>query len=97
MQWVKKYWDQNYPGGEYDPLSRREKGAPSTVTKSSAAAPSVGRTSAASKRATKTPGKLIMGGSFLCVFKKCFKLHVVSVEVVVLVYLTTNLLQSLLI
>ncbi|KAG1454385.1 hypothetical protein G6F56_007335 [Rhizopus delemar] len=55
MQWVKKYWDQNYPGGEYDPLSRREKGAPSTVTKSSAAAPSVGRTSAASKRATKTP------------------------------------------
>ncbi|KAI7858504.1 calponin homology domain-containing protein [Circinella umbellata] len=27
MQWVKRYWDQNFPGGAYDPLARR-KGKP---------------------------------------------------------------------
>ncbi|PHZ15034.1 uncharacterized protein RHIMIDRAFT_199640 [Rhizopus microsporus ATCC 52813] len=32
MQWVKRFWDQNYPGGEYDALARREKGAPSVAT-----------------------------------------------------------------
>ena len=24
MQWVKRYWDQNFPGGAYDPLARRK-------------------------------------------------------------------------
>lgn len=24
MQWVKRFWDQNYPGGEYDALGRRK-------------------------------------------------------------------------
>lgn len=29
LQWVKKYWDQHYPGGDYDALSRRRaSGAP---------------------------------------------------------------------
>lgn len=23
LQWIKKYWDQNYPGHEYDPENRR--------------------------------------------------------------------------
>lgn len=26
-QWLKRYWDQNYPGGEYDALQRRKGGA----------------------------------------------------------------------
>ena len=30
LQWVKRYWDQHYPGGEYDPVSRRRaSGTPS--------------------------------------------------------------------
>ena len=24
LQWVKKYWDQHYPGGEYDSVGRRK-------------------------------------------------------------------------
>ncbi|KAK2743662.1 hypothetical protein FQN57_004771 [Myotisia sp. PD_48] len=29
LQWLKRYWDQNYPGGEYDALARRKgSGAP---------------------------------------------------------------------
>ena len=27
LQWTKRYWDQYYPGGDYDPIARR-KGAP---------------------------------------------------------------------
>ncbi|KAA8898920.1 calponin homology domain-containing protein [Sphaerosporella brunnea] len=30
LQWTKKYWDQNYPGGDYDALGRR-KGAPAVI------------------------------------------------------------------
>ncbi|KAI8149738.1 calponin homology domain-containing protein [Fennellomyces sp. T-0311] len=30
MQWIKRYWDQNFPGGAYDPLARR-KGGPKTT------------------------------------------------------------------
>ncbi|KAG1257901.1 hypothetical protein G6F68_009074 [Rhizopus microsporus] len=59
MQWVKRFWDQNYPGGEYDALARREKGAPSVATapklSSAGSTTSSGRVSAASKKATKTP------------------------------------------
>lgn len=29
MQWVKRYWDQNFPGGAYDAGQRRKGGAPS--------------------------------------------------------------------
>lgn len=32
LQWVKKYWDQHYPGGEYDSVGRRKaSGAPASV------------------------------------------------------------------
>ncbi len=59
MQWVKRFWEQNYPGGEYDPLARR-KGLGSTpsvgATRSSSTA-STGRVSSAGRRPTKTPGK----------------------------------------
>jgi len=30
LQWTKRYWDQNYPGGDYDALARR-KGQPGVV------------------------------------------------------------------
>ncbi|KAI0149454.1 microtubule integrity protein mal3 [Pestalotiopsis sp. IQ-011] len=33
LQWAKRYWDQNYPGGDYDAVSRRKGGAmPATGT-----------------------------------------------------------------
>lgn len=67
MQWVKKYWDQNYPGGEYDSLARREKGAPSTATAKTSSAASSGRVSAAGKKATKTPGKEFFRGFLFCI------------------------------
>ncbi|KAI9721863.1 MAG: hypothetical protein M1828_004958 [Chrysothrix sp. TS-e1954] len=42
LQWTKKYWDQYYPGIEYDPVARRK-----AAGTSSAAAPSSLRTSGA--------------------------------------------------
>ena len=24
LQWLKRFWDQNYPGGEYDAVGRRK-------------------------------------------------------------------------
>ncbi|KAI8372925.1 calponin homology domain-containing protein [Radiomyces spectabilis] len=32
MQWVKRFWDQNFPGGAYDALQRRKGGAPPVKT-----------------------------------------------------------------
>lgn len=62
MQWVKKFWDQNYPGGEYDALGRRKGlgSAPSAASTNrssttSNATASSGRVSSAGKKATKTP------------------------------------------
>ncbi|KAI9487799.1 MAG: calponin homology domain-containing protein [Benjaminiella poitrasii] len=62
MQWVKRFWEQNYPGGEYDPLSRRKGlgttpsvGASRSTTTSNAST-STGRVSSANRRPTKTPG-----------------------------------------
>ncbi|CAO0801760.1 unnamed protein product [Mucor circinelloides] len=43
MQWVKRFWDQNFPGGEYDAVQRRKGGGPSSA---SARSPAVGRSSA---------------------------------------------------
>ncbi|KAJ6093226.1 hypothetical protein N7486_008515 [Penicillium sp. IBT 16267x] len=43
LQWVKKYWDQHYPGGEYDAVSRRKaSGAPAGTATASSRAPSAG-------------------------------------------------------
>lgn len=45
LQWVKKYWDQHYPGGDYDATSRRKaSGAPagSAGVTSNSRAPSAG-------------------------------------------------------
>jgi len=47
LQWSKKYWDQYYPGGDYDAVARRKaSGAPP------AAAPSTARASGGAKRGT---------------------------------------------
>lgn len=32
LQWVKKFWDANYPGGDYDALSRRKGPGVSSAT-----------------------------------------------------------------
>lgn len=55
LQWTKKFWDQHFPGGDYDALSRRRaSGAPSTgATGSRAGATSAG---AARRGATPTMG-----------------------------------------
>ena len=45
LQWTKRFWDQYYPGGEYDALARRKgSGAPAS---SSGPPPSSARTSGA--------------------------------------------------
>ncbi|KLU93214.1 microtubule-associated protein RP/EB family member 1, partial [Magnaporthiopsis poae ATCC 64411] len=38
LQWVKRFWDQYYPGGEYDAVTRR-KGAPLGSSGAGAGAP----------------------------------------------------------
>ncbi|KAF9889070.1 hypothetical protein FE257_008047 [Aspergillus nanangensis] len=53
LQWTKRYWDQHYPGGEYDAVGRRKaSGAPAV----SAAAPRVGSAGAARRGTTPTLG-----------------------------------------
>ncbi|KAL4785661.1 calponin homology domain-containing protein [Aspergillus varians] len=50
LQWVKKYWDQHYPGGDYDALARRKaSGAPPGGSSRA------GATSASSARRGTTP------------------------------------------
>jgi RP/EB family microtubule-associated protein len=50
LQWVKKYWDQHYPGGDYDAVGRRKaSGAPGAAA---AAAP---RAASSSSRRGVTP------------------------------------------
>ncbi|KAF7586930.1 hypothetical protein BBP40_008004 [Aspergillus hancockii] len=52
LQWVKRYWDQHYPGGDYDAVARRKaSGAPSAATGGSRA----GATSASATRRGTTP------------------------------------------
>lgn len=52
LQWAKKFWDQHYPGGDYDAVARRKaSGGPAT----SAAPVSAARTSSAGARRGTTP------------------------------------------
>lgn len=53
LQWAKKFWDQHYPGGEYDAVGRRKgSGAPPAVSN---AAPRVATTSTGARRGGTTP------------------------------------------
>lgn len=57
LQWTKRFWDQHYPGGDYDAVARRKaSGAPSTASGGSRA----GATSAGGARRGATP---TMGGA----------------------------------
>lgn len=52
LQWAKKFWDQHYPGGDYDAVTRRKaSGGPATST----APVTAGRTSSAGARRGTTP------------------------------------------
>lgn len=52
LQWTKKYWDQHFPGGDYDALARRRgSGAPTAATGASRA----GTSSAGGVRRGATP------------------------------------------
>lgn len=51
MQWIKRFWDQNYPGGSYDALARRKGGGKSTGTTRSTTG------STATRRAAPAAGK----------------------------------------
>ena len=61
LQWTKRYWDQYFPGGDYDALARRKaSGAPT----SAAAPPTAARTSgvgAAGARRGTTPRSTVNG------------------------------------
>jgi len=49
LQWTKRYWDQHYPGGEYDAVARRKaSGAPASNSRA-------GATSAGGRRGGTTP------------------------------------------
>ncbi|GAA6047535.1 hypothetical protein JCM3770_005795 [Rhodotorula araucariae] len=40
LQWLKRFWDMNFPGGEYDPVARRgAAGAAATAARTSATRP----------------------------------------------------------
>jgi microtubule-associated protein, RP/EB family len=52
LQWTKRFWDQYYPGGEYDAIARRKgSGAPPAST----AAPRISGTGAGGARRGPTP------------------------------------------
>ena len=53
LQWTKRYWDQYFPGHDYDALARRK--ASGTPTASAPAPVSAGRTSTGGAAARKPP------------------------------------------
>ncbi|KAI1865749.1 hypothetical protein JX265_008072 [Neoarthrinium moseri] len=53
LQWAKRYWDQHYPGGDYDAVARRKGGA---MPASSGPGPRVTNTSAARRGGTTPSG-----------------------------------------
>ncbi|KAI9810462.1 MAG: hypothetical protein M1827_006238 [Pycnora praestabilis] len=56
VQWSKRYWDQYFPGGEYDAIARRKgSGAPAPVPASPAATSSVRTSGTGAARRGTTP------------------------------------------
>lgn len=66
LQWTKRYWDQYYPGGDYDPLARRKGagGAPAAAPAPSARTSTNRRpvTTASNTAASRTRTPLSSGG-----------------------------------
>ncbi|ORZ17741.1 calponin homology domain-containing protein [Absidia repens] len=56
MQWMKRFWDQNYPGGAYNPLARRKGGAKSSSSARGGATATT-RTTAGSRTASSAAGR----------------------------------------
>jgi RP/EB family microtubule-associated protein len=58
LQWVKRYWDQHYPGGEYDAVARRKaSGAPGGgVPSTGSGGPRTGSASGTRRGVTPTSG-----------------------------------------
>lgn len=50
LQWTKRFWDQYYPGGDYDAVGRRKGAAMTTGPGAAAAAPRAAGTSSAAAR-----------------------------------------------
>lgn len=67
MQWVKRFWDQNYPGGEYDAVGRRKGGGGAGSVKSSPAVSRAGapmaRKAAAAAAAASPAGRHSAAGA----------------------------------
>jgi RP/EB family microtubule-associated protein len=61
LQWSKRYWDQHFPGGEYDAVARRRgSGAPPPA---SAPAPRTSAGAGAARRGTTPSGGAKVGGA----------------------------------
>ncbi|CAO3598297.1 unnamed protein product [Absidia cylindrospora] len=56
MQWMKRFWDQNFPGGAYNPLARRKGGAKSTSSARGGATTAT-RTTTGSRTASSAAGR----------------------------------------
>ncbi|TKA71551.1 hypothetical protein B0A55_07059 [Friedmanniomyces simplex] len=58
LQWTKRYWDQYYPGGDYDALARRKGAGPGAGPGASAPAPTPtsARTSTSANTGARRPG-----------------------------------------
>ncbi|KAK0363892.1 microtubule integrity protein mal3 [Friedmanniomyces endolithicus] len=63
LQWTKRYWDQYYPGGDYDALARRKGTGPGAAPSAAvpAATPTSARTSTSANTGARRPGP--MGGA----------------------------------
>lgn len=66
LQWSKRFWDQYYPGGDYDAVARRKNAPVSGAGGTSAAAP---RAAAGSAAARRVGGTTPSGGARLGVGK----------------------------
>ena len=63
LQWTKRYWDQYYPGGDYDALARRKaSGAPTATAPAPTAARTSGAGAGAARRGT-TPTTAAAGAA----------------------------------
>ncbi|KAK0247937.1 hypothetical protein B0A54_15405 [Friedmanniomyces endolithicus] len=58
LQWTKRYWDQYYPGGDYDALARRKGTGPGAAPSAAApaATPTSARTSTSANTGARRPG-----------------------------------------
>lgn len=54
LQWTKRYWDQYFPGGDYDPIDRRKGQGPTSIGNARAPPASSMRTSTSSRPSTTT-------------------------------------------